>query len=176
MATASKATRGARGEASVPVRPSETRLATPRWDPWELRPFQLMSRMDEEMSRLRERLFGREIEPASWTALRPRIDVYERNGEVDVKAELPGVKPEDISINATEDAVILTGDTRREEEVEEEGYYRHERSFGHFHRTIDLPTPVKADQAKATFKEGVLEIVLPKAEGAPRAVKVPIEK
>ena len=166
-------------EASVPVRRVEAEPVERRgWPLGHASPFALMRRMEEDLARMWSDFFGGRGIPTLWgaRAFGPKVDVYETDDAVSVKAELPGVDPADIEINATEDTVTLTGETRREEEVDEEGYYRSERSFGRFQRRIDLPAAVKANEAKATFKNGVLEITLPKVEAAkPRTVKVPIE-
>jgi HSP20 family protein len=171
--------KGEPAKASVPVRRVEAEpVERQAWPLGHAGPFALMRRMEEDMARLWGDFFGGRGIPTLWgaRAFGPKVDVYETDDAVGVKAELPGVDPKDVEINATEDAITLTGETRREEEIEEEGYHRSERSFGRFHRQIDLPAAVKADQAKATFKNGVLEITLPKAEAAkPRTVKVPIK-
>ncbi|MCL6630678.1 MAG: Hsp20/alpha crystallin family protein, partial [Armatimonadetes bacterium] len=93
-----------------------------------------------------------------------------------VKAELPGLKKEDIEITATEDSISLRGEFKREEEVKKEGFYRRERREGKFYRTIPMPAPIKPDQVKASFKDGILEITAPEVEEAkPKERKVPIE-
>jgi HSP20 family protein len=161
-----------KSQSSVPIRRVEAQPVESEARSWiSSGPFGLMRRMEEDMSRLWSEFFGRgPVWPWRESALGPRVDVC-------VTAELPGVKPEDVEINATEDMLVVSGESRREEKVEEEGYYRSERSFGRFQRQIELPAPVKADQAKASFKDGVLEISLPKVEEAkPRTVKVPIQK
>ena len=106
----------------------------------------------------------------------PAIDVYEEKDEVVVKAELPGLSKEDLDVTLTESTLTLKGQKKKEEEVKEKNFYRSERSSGSFVRTIDLPAEVKTDQVKASFKNGVLEIRLPKTEDAKRKVtKVKID-
>jgi HSP20 family protein len=144
-----------------------------RWEPMtELR------RLQEEMDRLFES-FMRPFSSFAWPvreAVAPPVDVYEKDGNVIVKAELPGLKKEDIEITATEDSISLRGEFKREEEVKKEGFYRHERREGKFYRTIPMPVPIKPDEVKATFKDGVLEITAPEVEEArPKERKVPIE-
>jgi HSP20 family protein len=168
-----------KAESSVPVRRVEARPVEREagW-PWSLSPFSMIRRMEEDMARMWDDFFGRGGLPALWgrRAFGPKIDVYETDSDITVKAELPGVDPKDVEVNATEDSIALSGEMRREEEIDEEGYYRAERSFGRFQRQIDLPAAVKAAEAKATFKNGVLEIALPKVEEAKaRKVKVPIK-
>lgn len=96
----------------------------------------------------------------------PTLDMYEEKNEVVVKAELPGMAKEDIDIKLSDSTLTLKGEKRKEEEVKEKDYYRCEREYGSFLRTVQLPAEVKADGAKATFKDGVLEVRLPKSEEA----------
>ena len=97
-------------------------------------------------------------EMAAWV---PNVDVVQRNNTLVVRAELPGVKPEDVTVEVSDDAITLSGQ-RREERVEDDGnVYRVERIYGAFFREIPLPEGAIADQAKASFKDGVLEITVP---------------
>jgi HSP20 family protein len=93
-----------------------------------------------------------------WT---PEIDVYQRSNELVVRADLPGLKKEDVSVDVTDGGIILSGERRHEEETERGGVYRSERSYGSFYRVIPLPEGAITDQAKASFKNGVLEITVP---------------
>jgi len=101
----------------------------------------------------------------------PSIDIYEEDGDVVVKAELPGMKKEDIEVNLADQMITISGEKKKEEKVEKKGYYRLERSYGSFARSFNLPSGVRTDDAKATFKDGVLEIRVPKTEEAKRKVK-----
>jgi HSP20 family protein len=106
----------------------------------------------------------------------PAVDVYEEKDEVVIKAEIPGLSKEDISVQVTDSTLTIKGEKKREEEVKEDDYYCCERSFGAFSRSVDLPCDVKADQVKASFKNGVLEVRMPKTEEAKkRAITVKIE-
>jgi HSP20 family protein len=106
----------------------------------------------------------------------PTLDMYEEKNEVVVKAELPGMTKDDIEISLADSTLTLKGEKKKEEEVKEKDFYRCEREYGSFLRTIDLPAEVKTDGAKATFKDGVLEIRLPKTEEAKRKlVKVEVQ-
>ena len=106
----------------------------------------------------------------------PTVDVYEEKDEVIVKAELPGLSKEDVSVQVADSTLTIKGEKKREEEIKEADYYRCERSFGEFTRTLDLPADVKADQVKASFKNGILEIRLPKTEEAKKkAITVNID-
>jgi len=103
----------------------------------------------------------------------PKVDVVDRENEVLVKAEIPGVDKKDIDITVGEDTVTIKGETRREEKEEKGDYYRCEISRGSFSRTVALPAVVDGSKAKASFKDGVLELTLPKTEKAKRhSVKV----
>ena len=106
----------------------------------------------------------------------PSLDLYEEGNEVVVKAELPGMTKDDIEINLSGSTLTLKGEKKKVEEVKEKDFYRCERQYGSFLRTVDLPAEVKTDAAKATFKNGVLEVRLPKTEEAKRkAVKVQVQ-
>ena len=106
----------------------------------------------------------------------PALDVYETDDEVVLKAEMPGLSKDQIEVNLTDSTLTVTGEKKKEAEVKEEHYYRSERSFGSFSRTVHLPAEVKAAEAKATFKDGVLEVRLPKTEAARRkAIKVKVD-
>ena len=106
----------------------------------------------------------------------PALDVYETDEEVVLKADMPGLSKDQIEVNLSDSTLTVTGEKKKEAEVKEEHYYRSERSFGSFTRTVHLPAEVKAAEAKATFKDGVLEVRLPKTEAARRkAVKVKVD-
>ncbi len=96
----------------------------------------------------------------------PAVDLYEGKEEVVLKAEVPGLSKEDIKIDLTDSMVTISGEKKKEEEVKEEAYTYSERSYGSFSRSLQLPCAVKADKAKATFKNGILEVKLPKTEDA----------
>ncbi len=140
-----------------------------RWDPFaDILDFQ------QEMNRLFDSFFGRTstLTEGVWA---PLLDIYETKDHVVLKAELPGMKLEDIDITIVGDILTLKGERKREEEVKEENYYRVERAYGAFHRSIPLPSVVDTDQVKATYKDGVLEIKLPKKEETKtREVKVEV--
>ena len=96
----------------------------------------------------------------------PTVDLYEEEDEVVLKAEVPGLSKEDIKIDLTDSMVTISGEKKKEEEVKEEAYSYSERSYGSFSRGLQLPCAVKADKAKATFKDGILEVKLPKTDEA----------
>jgi HSP20 family protein len=141
----------------------------------------------EEMKQRMERMYD-EFLPQTWLhpmrwewpvwpelpQLRaPRVDVMERDSEVVVRAEVPGVDKNDLDVTVTENAVTIKGATRREEKERKGDYYRREISAASFARTVALPSDVDGTQAKAEFKDGVLELVIPKhAESTRHAIKV----
>jgi len=96
----------------------------------------------------------------------PAVDVYEDTDDVVIKAEIPGLSKEDISVQVTDSTLTIKGEKKREEAVNEDDYYRCERFFGSFTRAVALPCDVKADQVKASCKNGVLEVRMPKTEEA----------
>ncbi len=106
----------------------------------------------------------------------PSVDVAETDNEVVVTAELPGVEQDNVDITITDDVLTLKGEKKEEKEVKEKNYHRIERSYGSFQRSISLPAGVQADKAKATYKDGVLHITVPKAEEAkPKQIKINVE-
>ncbi len=131
----------------------------------------------DEMERMFERLVPRHWWPVEEEkyAFGPAVDVYETDDEVVVKAELPGVDREGISITAQEDSIVIHGESKQEEEVDEEGYYRRELRFGSFRRSVPLPTTVNPDEVSAKFADGVLTVRAPKAPAPEAGKKVEIE-
>ncbi len=106
----------------------------------------------------------------------PDVDIFESDGDVVLKAELPGMKKEDIEVTLSDGTITISGEKKQEEEVKKKDYYKVERSYGSFCRTFSLPAEVKADKVKSTFKDGVLEVRMPKSEEAKsKEVKVTIE-
>jgi HSP20 family protein len=98
----------------------------------------------------------------------PKVDVIDRDNEIIVRAEVPGLKKEDLDVSITDSTVTIKGETKHEEKEEKGDYYRHEIARGSFARTVKLPHEVGAEGSKAKFKDGVLELTLPKVENAKR--------
>lgn len=94
----------------------------------------------------------------------PTVDIYEEGNEVVLKADLPGLKKEDIKVDVTENVLTITGEKNKEEKIEREDYYRHERVFGSFQRRFELPGDLDAEKIKAHFENGVLELKIPKSK------------
>jgi len=102
---------------------------------------------------------------AAWA---PRVDVVEQGGRFVIRADLPGLTRNDVKIEVRDDAVSIRGERRQERETKGKGFYHSERSYGSFYRAIPLPEGVAADEATATFRNGVLEVSMP---APPRAIK-----
>ncbi|MDA8090025.1 MAG: Hsp20/alpha crystallin family protein [Nitrospiraceae bacterium] len=141
----------------------------------------------EHLERQFEEFFGRPfslLKQPWWPAKRmfeleepaPSVDIFEEGGDIVLKAELPGISKQDISVNLADHTITISGEKKKEEKVEEKDFYRVERSYGSFTRSFELPADVKADQVKAKFRDGVLEVRLPMTEEARKKAKsVPIE-
>ena len=137
--------------------------------PWN--PFREMDHMNEDLNRLFN-IPGRFFEAAAT----PRVDVYQTENDVIVKAEIPGVSKEDLNLYVDENRVRLSGQIRRENEFKEENAYRSERVCGSFSRTIPMPVEVKSDETKAEYKDGILTVRIPKAEPSkPKGKRIDIQ-
>jgi HSP20 family protein len=136
-------------------------------------PFSVMRRMREEMDRMLSRSFGEEFAGGSavWS---PLIEVREQNGKLQVHAELPGLKPEDVRIELADDSLVIQGERKYEHEDKSEGVFRSERRYGKFYRQIPLPEGANADQVKAQFNNGVLEVTVPVPERKSNRRQIPI--
>lgn len=129
-----------------------------------------MQRLQQQIDRLFGHPFGgwlTEDEPffEEWT---PAINVYEEKDNVVVKAELPGVKKDELEVYLTGDHLNIAGERKAEHEEKTAELYRSERYFGRFHRMIPLPMPVKGDAIEARYKDGILTITCPKTEESKR--------
>jgi HSP20 family protein len=112
------------------------------------------------------------LAPTIW---RPSVDVYEKDGNLVIKAELPGMKKEDIEVALDQGDLVIRGERKAESEVKEENYYRIERNYGSFYRRIPLPFEVKPDQITASYNDGVLEVRIPKpAQERPQPQRIPL--
>jgi HSP20 family protein len=155
----------------------ETKAVTP----W--RPFMDLARWDRDMERMMGDFFGRRPRwPERWFRTEgmeltaPVVDLYEEKDDIVVKAELPGIEKNNIEVNLADHTLTIKGEKKKEEEIKEQNYYRAERSYGSFVRTLELPKDVHTDKVKATFKDGILEVRLPKTEEAKaKEVKVKVD-
>ncbi len=157
----------------------ETKAIEPR------RPVMDLGRWERDMDRMMEDFFGRRMRP--WWPDRwfradeteagvPAVDLFEEKDDIVVKAELPGMEKENIEVNLTDHTLTIKGEKKKEEEVKEKNYYRSERSYGSFMRAIELPRDVHGDKVKASFKNGVLEVRVPKTEEAKaKEIKVKVD-
>jgi len=145
-------------------------------------PFALMRRMMEDMDRMFEELgssrgggqlgqLGRAPSLGFWE---PQVDVVERGGKLFVRADLPGLRKDDVRVEVTDEGLVLEGERRSELEEEREGMFRSERSYGSFRRIIPLPEGVEAESAEARFDNGVLEVTfrLPQEQARRRRIEI----
>ena len=99
------------------------------------------------------------------------VDIYEDNESVILKAEIPGIKKENLDIQLTADSITISGQKNNEVKQEQKDYYRIERSYGSFSRMFQLPVETQTDKARASFKDGVLEVRIPKSAAATQKVR-----
>ena len=149
-------------------------------------PYSMVRRFAEDMERLFEdfngfrfpSLFGgdvfpfaREFENVAWV---PQIEVLQHEGDLTVRADLPGLTRDDVKVELTDEALTISGERKAEKEEKREGFYRSERSYGSFYRQIPVPKGVDADKATATFNNGVLEVTIqvPKTEPSGRKIEI----
>ncbi len=129
------------------------------------------SRYIEGARREIERLFGSPLFREE-----PRIDIYEKDREVIASCEIPGLQNrEDVRIEIGENMLSLGGTIKREHEVNDENVHRQERYWGSFRRSVTLPAPVIAEESRASYRNGILEITMPKAEPQPRRRNIEID-
>jgi HSP20 family protein len=136
--------------------------------------FDRFAALRDEMDRLFDGSFGPVFRtPGSFSRWAPALDVYQDKDQFTVVAELPGLKKEDIELSLQDGVLTISGE-RKQEKKSEEGY-RNERFFGRFQRSVTLATSVDGDKVKATYQDGILKVVLPKAEEAkPKQIEVSI--
>lgn len=148
-------------------------MAIVRWDP-----FRDLISIQDRMNRLFEQTLARtrEEEGSAASTWMPAVDIYETPDQVVMKAELPGLTREDIEINVRDNTLSLRGQRKFEKDVKEENYLRIERAYGSFQRSFTLPVTIQQDKIKAVFRDGVLELTLPKAEEArPQQIKIDVK-
>jgi HSP20 family protein len=157
------------------TRRGESQLAR---EQFAMNPFSIFRRLTEEMDRAFATSFGlgrqsgeQGLERGTWW---PAVEVRERDNHVEVNAELPGMTKDDVKVEVTSEGIVLEGEKRREQERDEGGVHRSERSYGHFYRLIPLPEGAEPDRAKADFKNGVLTVQVPLSEQKRKARQIPI--
>ena len=156
-------------------------MALVRFRPFSsaLDPFRDLSEIQSEMNRLFDGFFGRPSQVGQVGGMErvwaPAVDMYETKDELVITAELPGLTEKDIQLSITGDMLTIRGERRWDQEVEQENYYRGERWFGKFERALPLPIPVQAEKVKASYRDGVLTVTLPKAEEIkPKEIKIDV--
>jgi HSP20 family protein len=157
----------------------EHSMAMERWRPFGLstadrwEPFRV-SDIQTEVNRLFDNFFGRSPTAAgrSWT---PPVDMHTTKDDLVLTLELPGISEKDVSVSITGDLLSVKGERRFENQVKEQDLLHVERTYGKFERLVQLPIAVQPDRVKATYRDGVLEIKLPKAEELkPKEIKVDV--
>ena len=159
----------------------------------EFNPFGMMRRFTKDMERLFEdfgdlrfprlfnwEFFNQEVFPFTtefkdfdWM---PQIEVLKSNGDLMVKADLPGLTRDDVKVELTDEALTITGERKEEKEEKREGFYRTERNYGRFFRQVPLPEGAKTDKAHAVFTNGVLEVKIPVTKTESHARKLEIKE
>lgn len=150
-------------------------MAIVRWEP-----FRDLLAIQDRMNRIFDESFrgmNRQGED-DWAlggAWAPLVDIYEREGNIELKAELPGVDSKDVDVRVENNVLTLRGERRIDKEVKRESYHRVERAYGSFSRSFTLPSMVDTERIKAEFKDGVLHLTLPKKEEAkPRQISIKV--
>uniref|UniRef100_A0A7C4MNJ8 Hsp20/alpha crystallin family protein n=1 Tax=Desulfatirhabdium butyrativorans TaxID=340467 RepID=A0A7C4MNJ8_9BACT len=148
-------------------------MAIVRWQPYGA-----VASLQDSINKLFQDAFSRANidEDFALSAWKPVVDIFDKDDAIVIHAELPGVKKEDVAIEVKDNVLTLRGERTESKEIKEDKYYRKERTFGSFHRAFTLPAAVNPDSIRATFKDGVLEIEIPKPEEQkPKQVKISIE-
>jgi HSP20 family protein len=152
-------------------------MAIVRWEP-----FRDLVGLQERMNRLFDESFrginrtGGEEDwvGGSWA---PAVDIYEQNGNIVLKAELPGVDPKDVDVRVENNILTLSGERKLDNEVKRETYHRVERAYGSFTRSFTLPNVVDTEKIKAEYKDGLLRMTLPKKDEArPKQISINVAK
>jgi HSP20 family protein len=162
-----KAARSPRNEVATRGTFDPARLWLGPAELFRMGPFSLMTRLMEELDRASEEAGG----PA-WT---PAIEVSADNGKLAIRAELSGMKPEDVKVEVSNGELILQGERKFEREENKQGLYRTERRYGRFYRAIPLPKEADMEHARAKFENGVLEITMPVANEEKNRRQIPVE-
>lgn len=139
-----------------------------RWDP-----FRGLSTLQDEVNRLFDSTFKGNSSSSTLTAWAPAVDIYETENELVVKADLPDISEKDIDVRVENNMLTIRGERKFDQTVKEDNFLRVERAYGAFSRSFSLPNTVNTEGIQATYKNGVLQVELPKrAESKPKQVKV----
>ena len=145
-----------------------------KWDP-----FRNVAALQDRINRIFDESFSRTADvddDISMSAWKPSVDIYETDEAIFLKAELPGIKKEDVSVEIKDNVLTLRGERVEDKEIKEGSYFRKERCFGTFSRAFNLQHRVQPDKIKAKFKDGILEIEIPKPEEEkPKQITVNVE-
>jgi HSP20 family protein len=134
-----------------------------------------VSEIQTEVNRLFDNFFGRSASAAAGRAWAPPVDLYETKDDLVLSMEVPGVRDKDVTVSITGDLLSVKGERRFEHDTKEQQVLHVERVYGKFERLVQLPIPIQADKVTASYRDGVLEIRLPKAEEIkPKEIKVDI--
>ncbi|MCS7010000.1 MAG: Hsp20/alpha crystallin family protein [Anaerolineales bacterium] len=140
---------------------------------WE--PMREMMTLREAMDRLFDEAFTRPLTLSGFAPM-PAIDMYQTDDEIVVRAALPGLKPEDVQLSVTNGMLILRGEFKQKEEKKEATWHIREHRYGSFERALALPVDVETEKARAEFEDGILTIVLPKAEAVkPKTISIKVK-
>jgi HSP20 family protein len=148
-------------------------MAIVRWQPYGA-----VSSLQDSINRLFNDAFPRPMtdDDVALSTWKPVVDIFDKTDSIIIHAELPGVTKDNVSIEVKENVLTLKGERVEVKEVSEDKFFRKERSFGSFYRAFTLPSAINPDNIKATFKEGVLEIEIPKPEEKkPKQIQIKIE-
>jgi len=153
---------------SVPARRSSPSSQMNRWDTSGVGPFAWMRQMQDQLDRAFSSIWSGSGTTSSWSPdnvfgpsdWSPAIDMFQRGNDLVIRADVPGLSKDDITVDIADDQVTIRGERRYDHEEERDGVFRSERSYGSFCRVVPLPQGAIADSAKATFNNGVLEVVV----------------
>lgn len=145
-----------------------------------LNPGSLVRKFMTEVDRLAEDLgvgrglfssLERGLPNRAWGAWSPQVEMFERDGELVLRADLPGLSKDDVKVELGDNAVTIEGERREEREEKREGFYSSERSYGKFYRRLPLPQGVDTEDATASFRDGVLEVTMPAPKAEARTAR-----
>jgi len=143
--------------------------------PWKTgRQSSMVDSLRQEFNQLFDRFWSGQLEPMQLSRWMPAVDISETSEEVRVRAEVPGIDPSEIEVSVEANVLTIKGEKKEQREEGRENYHRVERQYGTFVRSIQLPTEIAVDQVEAAFRNGVLDVRLPKHESA-RAKQIKID-